>query len=550
MPETASITRVLVNHFFRRFFDSDIVQVDGETLTTIVRAVAATAIPGLMFAFFLQNQYPARSLWGAIQDQYFFVLFSFVVMGSATIFEWDMLFPDRWDFLILSPLPLKPLQMLSAKVIALAGFMALFLFSSNAFGTLLLPAVSKGTFYRQVLAHGCAVAMAGLFASLLFLALGGVLLCLLGGARFGAVSPLLQMLSITGLVLLMLHYLQYGDAMQALLARPLGMARWVPPLWFLAIYERILRGDAAPAFAREMAGCGVWATLGAAAIVLITYPVAWARMRRTAIEGASPRRRSSPRWIGWLLTRALPRPAERGVFLFISQTIARNNRYQVYLAIYGGTGLALAAACVIRLTATAYGLRAELSNKGLHAIMPLLLFWVIAGLRTAFAFPLDLAAGWIFRITAASVSECAAAGRRWVLACSLALTGFILLALRLAGWDLRRLLVQLVVGIALCILLADLFFAFDRSVPLNKARMPGRTNLPLILTLYVGVFPPFVHGVIALETQAEKALWKLLTLAAGVTLIHLGAGMFQQGPDEVEEAMQGYEGEFQLLGLS
>ena len=35
--------------------------------------------------------------------------------------------------------------------------------------------------------------------------------------------------------------------------------------------------------------------------------------------------------------------------------------------------------------------------------MPLLLFWVIAGLRAAFAFPMDLAAGWVFRVTGVSV---------------------------------------------------------------------------------------------------------------------------------------------------
>jgi hypothetical protein len=95
MSETQSVTHILTRHFFRRFFDSDTIQVEGETLTTIIRAISVVAAPGLMLAFFLQNQYPRRSQWGAIQDQYFFVLFSFVVMGAIAIFEWEMLFPDR-----------------------------------------------------------------------------------------------------------------------------------------------------------------------------------------------------------------------------------------------------------------------------------------------------------------------------------------------------------------------------------------------------------------------------------------------------------------------
>ena len=114
MAERHSVTHLLTRHFFRRFFDSDTVQIEGEALTTVVRAIAIVAAPGLITAFFLQNSYPGRSPWGAIEDQYFFVLLSFVVMGAVATFEWEMLFPDRSDFLILTPLPLKPLAQVQA----------------------------------------------------------------------------------------------------------------------------------------------------------------------------------------------------------------------------------------------------------------------------------------------------------------------------------------------------------------------------------------------------------------------------------------------------
>jgi hypothetical protein len=122
MGEGYRITRILVDHFFRRFFDNDTLQVDGDTQTTVVRALAIVAAPGLMIAFFLQILYPAKPFqrppWLVIEDHYFFVLFSFVVMGAVSIFEWEMLFPDRIDFLVLSPLSLKPVQMLAAKAAA------------------------------------------------------------------------------------------------------------------------------------------------------------------------------------------------------------------------------------------------------------------------------------------------------------------------------------------------------------------------------------------------------------------------------------------------
>jgi hypothetical protein len=334
----------------------------------------------------------------------------------------------------------------------------------------------------------------------------------------------------------------------------LGIARFMPPLWFLGVYERLLHGAAAAPFAEQMARYAVEGTLGAAGVVLLTYPIAWARMRRMAIEGSSRGRRRPSLWwtalVDRLVHRIARRPGERAVFHFIGQTIVRNNRYQVYLAMYCGSGLALAIACAVVFRTDGPRLQPALSQQGLHAVMPLLLFWVIAGLRAAFAFPTDLAAGWVFRVTGVSVRECADAGRRWVLLCAWAVMACVLAALRLAGWDLRHLLVQLVCGLCLCTLLTDAFLAFDESVPFNHPRMPGTKSLPLMLTLYIGILPPALIGAMRLEMHYEQNLLQLLLLGLGVLALHLGLARLQTGPEEVEEEMEGYEGEFQILGLS
>jgi hypothetical protein len=537
MGEKQRVTRILIQHFFRRFFDNDTIQVEGDTLTTVVRAIAIVTVPGMMVAFYLQNRYP-KTPWGAIGDQYFFVLFSFVVMGAVSIFEWEMLFPDRLDFLVLSPLSIKPSQMLAAKSVALVGFLTLFLVACNLFGIVMLPAVSKGDFFRQIYAHAAAVLLAGTFSALLILALGGVLLCVLDAARFRMASPILQMLSVMALALLLLQYARYGDSMQALLSEPLGMARWMPTVWFLGVYQLLLHGGAAPAFAREMARAAIRGTAAAAVVALLTYPIAWARMRKMAVEGSARRRSQPSRRIARLVHGLIRHPGERAVFHFIGQTIARNSRYQVYLAIYGGTGLALAAACAVRFPVKGATMHPALSNIGLHAMMPMLLFWVIAGLRVAFAFPLNLSAGWVFRITGVNTAECAAA------ACC------IVAALRMAGWDARHLLVQVVCALSLGVLLTDGFFFSQQSVPFNQPRMPGKTNFPLMLTLYVGIFPLLILGVIQVEMQMEKNLMKMLLPTLVALGIHVALTLLRRGSDEVEEEMEGYDGEFQLLGLS
>ena len=358
------------------------------------------------------------------------------------------------------------------------------------------------------------------------------------------------MVSVMALVLLVLQYVKAGDAMQALLSEPLGIARWMPPVWFLGVYQHLLHGNTAPAFAQPMARFAVRATAVAAAVAVLTYPLAWARMRKLAIEGASQKRSQPSRWITRLVHSLVRRPGERAVFHFIGQTITRNNRYQVYLAIYGGTGLALALACATTFQVNHGVLRPGLSIPGLHAALPLLLFWLIAGLRVAFAFPQNLAAGWVFRITGVYTGECAAAARKWVFFCALGLISSVLAMLRAAGWDARHLFIQAVCGLCIAVLLTDGFFFSQQSVPFNQPRMPGKTSFPLMLTLYLGVFPMFVSFTIVAEMLIEKHPAKLLPPVLIAIAIHTALTLLRRGPGEVEEEMEGYDGEFQLLGLS
>lgn len=546
------VVRTLVGHFFRRFFENDTVHVQGDTLTTVVRAIAIVAAPSLMVAFFLQNQYPQRTLWGSIQDQYFFVLYSFVAMGAVAVVEWEMLFPDRQDFLVLTPLSLKSQQLLMSKAAALVGFLALFLFSANVFGAVILPAVTKGslgTLYRQMYAHTIATGLAGTFAALVLLAVGGVLVCVLDPRQFRLVSPVLQMGAVVVLMLLMVHYGRYGNDLRSILAEPLGRARWVAPYWFLGVYETLMRGSAAPAFAWELSRYAYLGTAIAAAVVAVTYPLAWARMQRMAIEGVARSNGEPARWWRRLIDFAVKRPGERAVFHFIGLTIRRNPRYQVYLAIYGGVGLALGVACASGISSVG-GFHAVFEEAGLRALLPLLLFWLVVGLRNAFALPVMLAAGWIFRVTGAKVSECAAAARRWALWGCAGMTSAVVAVEASAGWEVRRMVVQLILGSCLGLLLTDAFFFSEDYVPFNRARMPGRTNFPLMLTLYIAILPLFVMGVMQLETKLEESFSKLVLLGAGTVLVHAGLKKLRYEPRVMQEELEGYDEEFQLLGLS
>src|SRR5277367_1566623 len=188
-----SRARILYHHFFRRFFDNDTLSIQGETETTVIRFLCFCAVPSLMFAFWLAPHYPGRPYWTVEADRYFFVLYSFVAMGIVATFEWEMLFPDRSDFLILLTLPLKSRELFCAKGRALLTFLVMFLFAANIFASLIFPAFSThinhlGHLIYTFLTHWAAVALAGTFSAFTLLAIEGLMLCLLPARWFRTAS--------------------------------------------------------------------------------------------------------------------------------------------------------------------------------------------------------------------------------------------------------------------------------------------------------------------------------------------------------------------------
>lgn len=548
MRETA--LSELTRHFFRRFFENDVIQGGDDMVTTVVRALSVVAAPGLMFAFWLQNQYPQRPLWGRIEDEYFFVLFSFVAMAGVALFEWEMLFPDRLDFIVLTPLSLRKWEMPAAKAIALAIFLAIFLVASSIFGILMLPAVTAGHFFRQVGAHAVATLSAGVFGALAVMLLGGLLLCILPARLFRSFSLIFRMLAVTALALLVVHYARFGDSMQGLLANGGQRMRWIPSAWFLGLYQAIQHGGAAPPFAQPMTHRADIALALSVLALLVVYPAAWNRMRRMAVEEQANHGAKPAQFTDAPIHVIVRSPEERAVFHFIGQTMSRNSRYHLYMAIYFGVGFALAISCATRVQRSHGLAKPALSAFGLHAVMPLLVFWTIAGLKMAFAFPLQLHSRWIFRSTGASLDRCIAAVRKWAFAGGIVVVVTVATALACIGWRGRDLLVQIVCGACLCAILVEGFFLAQTTVPFSRPRRPGRTSLPLILTLYLGVLPPFIFGMILLERKLETNPILLISVVAIVPLVRFLCTKLRDRAVLIEEEREGADGDFQLLGLT
>ncbi len=528
---------ILVRHFLDRFFNSETASSDDEGKTRFVQVACATGLPMFVAAMYLWPVYHDmlgrhRPYWARVSDHYLFVVYSMVAMGIITIFEWDLFFPDLLDIFVLSNLPIKNQKLFLARVTTIVVFVVGFLFCSNILATLALPmAIDPPNLGRFLAGHVLAVTASGLFAAASVLAAQGVLLVSLGARFFRKISLLLQGLFITALLMILFLYPAVSGTLPApLMHSNSTFVRYFPPFWFLGIYQRLMEGPSAlPIYAR-LAQTGCIATLSAIAVAIVSYPLAYWRRTHELMEGPGTRDTRSllAKPVHRILHATLARiPAARAVFHFIGQTLLRVQRYRIYLVLYGGMGLALVTASILRLDVVQKHLRVGISPEGLRAAIPIAAFWTIAGLRMAFVSPGNQRGSWIFRILHSKPTlHHLAAARVWVFTLGLVVTLAIVAALhalsplQLRGW--RTMAGQVIVAAGLCLLLTDAFFLNVKIIPFTGVRVSSTLNLAFLLIPFIGIFPPLVLLTLSWEPWIEASVQHMVIAALLIVLAHLG----------------------------
>jgi hypothetical protein len=509
--------RLLVRHFLERFFNNEMVASDGDAKKRLLQVMWAIALPSLVVALFLFPPYHApltRPFWSQASDHYFYLLYSFVTMGIVSIFAWDLLFPDLLDLFVLSPLPIASRSLFLARIVAACLYLGLFLFGTSALGALFFPLMAEPPqFTRHVFAHLVAVLAGGAFAAGSVLSLQGLILTVMGERLFRVVAPFLQALVVMMLLTILLLFPVSAQFLHVLANLP--VARYFPPFWFLGIYETLLAGSGSLPVFRELAGAGCVALAAVLVLVIVSYPLAYRRRMRYLVEesGAADTRTFAAAPMNRLLHATLLRnPVQRGVYHFITYSLLRTQRHRVYLAMYGGLGLALLVACALLLRLTPGHLGFQLSPDGLRAAVPIVAFWTITGLRTAFVSPTDKRGSWIFRVVLGRPDvEQLDATERWILPFAIVLTLSVVALVTaiapppLQGW--RSVLSQALVGIGLSLLLMDVLFLAVRSIPFTGGERPSGTNLAFILLQYFGLFPPLILLMVDLQPWLEATLW-------------------------------------------
>lgn len=526
--------RVLVRHFLDRFFNNEMASAGGDAKTRLVQAACTIGIPPFVIALYLYTPYhtphQVRPYWSQAGDHYFYAMYSMVAMGLVTIFEWDLLFPDLLDVIVLSPLPTRWRKMFAARVTAILVLLGAALLDSSFLAPIVLPAATDPPhLLRFWAAHLTAVAASGVFGAAFFLALEGVMLGLFGDRLFRKISLALQGGFVFALLTLLFLYPAMAGSMQGLVSSGARFAFWLPSLWFLGIYQRILDGPSTPAAFARLAHIG-WTALGSTlCLAVAAYPLAWWRKTRALVEGAAKRDRQS--WAAVPVHRVahalLVRPPVcRAIWQFISQNLLRVPRYRMVLVMYGGMGAALLLATVTRVSFTHGRLAFFFSHEGLRATVPIVAFWTVSGLRSTFLAPADQRGRWIFRVILGKAGPVeVGAAMRWVFLWSAVLSSIAAACVcAFSAAPAHRWLVasvQVLASLGWSFVLTDLFFLNVTTIPFTGARPDSATNFALLLIPYLGFFPAIVMFTVALEPVLEAGVRPLAIGVAIMAAAHL-----------------------------
>lgn len=555
-PERSQFLHLL-RHFLERFFNHETASPDGDAKARMVLIACATGLPPFMVAIYLWPLYHAfipiprphhrvamlpgpPPYWVQVNHHLFFVLYSFAALGIATVFEWDLFFPDLLDLLVLNTLPIPNRRLFFARVSAIAVLIAGFLFDANVLATVALPAaIDPPNLTRFLAGQVLAVGASGVFAAAFILASQGVLLFVFGERWFRKISLLLQGAILAVLLLNMLLFPVYSGA-TAVVLRSGGYAAWCfPPFWFLGIYQRMMEGPTALPIYTQLAQLGCEITLGTIGLAILMYPLAYRRRVHQLVEGANSR--SGPKGLlrrvhQFLHATVIRPPVRRAVFHFIGQTLSRVPRYRIYLVLYGSVGVSVLAATVVRFAVQHGQVHVEVTAAGIRAAIGIVPLWTIAGMRVTFASSGNRQGNWIFRIAHgrppqfATAMEMFRAARIWTLMWSVMATFAALIVLRaLAPSEMLTApatAVQLLLGTGLCVALTDAFFLNLMTVAFTGERQRDPPNLASTVFKYFIFFPPVVAFAAVAPIWIGNSAMRFAMIAAAFIAAHLA---FQAG---------------------
>jgi len=482
---------ILTRHFFGRLFRNDIVDFEDEMKNRLAAVLAVLGVlVGWVSALLLFGRYTmgpdANLSW---QEKAYVFIFMMIIFGIVTLLEWEMLFPDRQDFLNLRPLPIKLRTFFGAKLASFVIFVGLFSaamssLSSLSFALFLAPWRSSSPLFilRYIGAHLVSAFAACFFVFFACVFIQFLLMTILPGGIYTRVSLLFRFLLITAFVFALLAFVVKPDmldnSLRSLARLKDGQAAFIyrfPPLWFVGLYE-VLLGNRDPVFAAQARAAGL-ALVFSLGSFLLASGLSYQRHVRRTLEA----RKTRPRFFrlreraGELVQAAVFwTPEERAVAAFFSKTVRASPKHRLTLTNF----MAVAAGFMLMIMA-AYrrGFRVLTFENINLLVQPVLLGAVLlVALWTIVNIPVTPGARWIFQVSETDRRNRPVAGMKKAIFFKLFLPlALIVFLSSLFLWrDWRSALNHALFDLVVSILAIEAFFYRYRKIPFACASLPGK----------------------------------------------------------------------------
>lgn len=533
-PERRGPVFLLTRHFFRQFFHNDLLAPQTGTEITLTHVLALLMVPGIFISVSLARKYAfllahfplSVHQEATLEDKFFFLFFSMLVIAFVAVLNWDTLFPTRKDYNILTPLPVRMRTLLACKGLALVLLLLLFTLTVNAIPTVLFPLVvnanmgsllHEGRFILEsgereqiqeqarlvfagwfVLAHALSVTAGSAFAFLSVVSIQGILITLFRSEMLRRVSRAVQLLLMMSLLSVFFLFPKLIFSFESLQHNELFQTLF-PPMWYLGLYQMLLgSGDF-----RLESRIGLTALTMTALCCLLTYLVTYKRQVQESWESVETVRRPAR---GFRLLAAtferlvLRNERERATFYFVARTLLRSQKHRVFLAGYFSVGMALVV--VVLMDALSMSGTEDWNPQSVPLLsVPLILsFFILAGMRYAFTVPSELEANWIFRLAENKGNASAISGvHKAMLVLGIMPLFMMLFPSYLVVWDATTALLHLAYGFTLALTLIEILLFKFPKIPFTCSYLPGRANLKGLWFPYFLFFVTYAHAMARLE---------------------------------------------------
>jgi hypothetical protein len=515
---------VLFRLFLGKMIDLELLSVDGDPikllgqLASLLAAVSFLLCTPLVLA---SGKIQEADLWTM---EHLLIATTMLAAGLFSVLNWDSIFPDRRDVMVLGSLPLAARTIFMAKLAASAAVLSVSVLALNVFTGMLWPlyfpaAGGALAILRSFGAYWITIFAAAVFPFLLVVTVHGLASQVLPRQHFLRLSSFIQVAALC--FFLGMYILEPSLEAPGLLNAPENqrLLEWLPSYWFWGLFHQLdgYKGPSQLIFT-VLAG-RAWIALaavvpGAVFVLLLSY----FRTLRKIVE--EPEISPSYQPLTWMPIRG--HALARALLSFCLRTLLRSRVHRAILSFYLGIGFAL----VLSYIRVAYTLDKS-SQTAVHSLAEapplaasiLMLCVGIGGMRIAAAIPVTLQANWIFRITEIHPPRLYLSAVR----CAFAVLGVFPIWLAaavyfLVAWPLRFGMEHLFILALLGMILVEISVWGFQKIPFTCSYLPGSGNLHYLFCAFALLLLPLIDAGAQMELHLLDGL---LSYSAIVVVLSL-----------------------------